>query len=562
MIHTGLAMLDVLRRRESPDFRPLTRAMKRWFGWLVAATVIGGAGSFVLSKSLPPEYESTAQLYLTPASNSSAVVQDVVLGQNLARTYVSLVTADVVLQPAMDKIGWADISSFRNNARVSQVRDTSVMSLSFRNSDPQRAAAAANAIAASFIEQSRKLQSSLQSTTSDKLDEQVQSLQKQLLGLDDQIAQLQSSLAATPSASQADKRAADEAQLLQLETSRAAKRQTLTELANLAEQVRLVAARQQSTVTLWQPAVPALQAVSPRVGLNTLLGALGAGLIAILAIAAISYLDDRLIDLDDVRSRLGITALGEVRRAPEQEMLAGQLAMRDAPASATAEAFRSLRTNVSFANVDRNPRLILVTSAQPGEGKTLVSANLALAFAQAGTPTVLVDADLRRSAQRKLFKLESGVGLTDLVVGSARLTTLEPFRVASHLFVIHSGPLPPNPAEVLSSNRMFALLQELAAKTEGGMVIVDTSPILAVTDPIALAPKVDGCLLVVDSSQTPTRSARRAIDSLRAVHAVIIGAVLNKVEAYGAFDYGYPSIEDAASHTTGGASERQGRATM
>jgi capsular exopolysaccharide synthesis family protein len=282
----------------------------------------------------------------------------------------------------------------------------------------------------------------------------------------------------------------------------------------------------------------------------------------LIGIAAISYLDDRLIDLDDVRSRLGITALGEVRRAPEQEMVAGQLLMRDAPTSAIAEDFRSLRTNISFANVDHNPRLVLVTSAQPGEGKTLLSANLALAFAQAGVETVLVDADLRRSAQRRLFKLESRVGLTDLVAGSARLTTLEPFRVASHLFVIHSGSLPPNPAEVLSSNRMFALLQELLAKTDGGMVIVDTSPILVVTDPIALAPKVDGCLLVVDSSQTLARSARRAIESLRAVHAVIIGGVLNKVQTHGAFGYEYPLIDEAASQASSEAAERQGRATM
>ena len=232
MLHSGSAMLDVLRRRESPDFRPVARAMRRWFGLLVVATVIGGAGSFVLSKSLPPEYESTAQLYLTPASDVTAVVQDVVLGQNLARTYVPLVTADVVLGPAMAKVDLADISSFRDHTRVAQVRDTSVMSVSFRDGDPRRAAAAANAIAASFIEQSRKLQSSLQSTTSDKLDEQVHTLQTELSGLDAQIAKLQSSLAATPSASQADKRAADEAQLLQLQTSRAAKSQTLAELAS------------------------------------------------------------------------------------------------------------------------------------------------------------------------------------------------------------------------------------------------------------------------------------------------------------------------------------------
>lgn len=257
----------------------------------------------------------------------------------------------------------------------------------------------------------------------------------------------------------------------------------------------------------------------------------------------VSYLDDRLRDLDQVRARLGIATMGEVRRAGHPEAIAGKLFVRDEPSSSEAEAFRAVRTNISFANVDHRPQTMLVTSAVPLEGKSVVSANLALAFAQAGTPTILVDADLRRPSQHKLFNISSNVGLTSLLAGTLPLAALQQFRVSPQLVVIPSGPLPPNPAELLSSNKMGALLKQLAQVAEGTVVIVDTSPILAVTDAAALAPKVDGCLLVVDSERTQARVGRRAVEALQRVNAVILGAVLNKVGTVG-HDYYYKTAAE------------------
>lgn len=526
--------------RVTPD--QMFRAAKRWGVVVIAAAALAGGGAFAVSQAVHPEYEATAQLFLTPASSTTAIFQDVVLGQNLARSYVQLVEAEVVLRPAMETVSWSDLRTFRERTTATQVRDTSIITVSFKDGDAGRAAAAANAIARSFIDQSRSLQSTLQDTTATQLDEQAASLRTEMAALDSQIAGLRSQLAVP--GGNATTRAEQQTQLVQLEVSRLAKQQSVAQLVKTADDIRLAGARGQSAVNLWQPAVAPTEPVSPRVGLNTLVGAFAGALLAILGIAVIRYLDDRMRDIESVRAQLGVPGIAEVARAPRSPALAGKLFVRDEPASVAAEEFRSLRTNISFANVDRRPQSILITSALPLEGKSVVSANLALAFAQAGVPTILVDADLRRPTQHQLFKVGTSIGLTSLLAGTVPVTSIQQFRVGPQLIVIPSGPLPPNPAELLSSNRMTALVRELTSATEGGVVVIDTSPMLAVTDAAALASKVDGCLLVVDSSRTHARSARRALESLRRVRATVLGVVLNKVDEGQASYHYYKSAED------------------
>jgi tyrosine-protein kinase len=546
--------MDRVLSAERPSLDRILRAARGWGLWIALGALVAGIAAFLISEVLPAEYQATAQLYVTPASSSTVIFQDVVLGQNLARTYVALVTAEVVLRPAMTKVGWTDLTTFRERTQAAQVRDTSVMNVSFRDRDAARAALAANAIAESFIEQSRTLQSTLQTTTADQLDEQVRSLQAEIASLDTQIARLRT---ATAAPADPTLRAQQQAELAQADASRQSKQQTLAQLAKASDDIRIAGARGQNSVSLWQPATAPTEPVSPKVGLNTLLGALGGAVAAALAVGLITYLDDRMKDLEAVRARLGIPTMGEVTRAEHPEAIAGKLFVRDEPSSTEAEAFRALRTNISFANVDRRPQTILVTSAMPLEGKSVVSANLALAFAQTGTPTILVDADLRRPSQHKLFNVSSSAGLTNLLAGTLQATAMHKFRISPQLAVIPSGPLPPNPAELLSSNKMTALLKELVGLSEGTVVIVDTSPVLAVTDAAALAPNVDGCLLVIDSGTTQARLTRRAVESLRRVNAVILGAILNKIGVQGP-GYYYEAATEPPTPPSGAATRRAG----
>jgi capsular exopolysaccharide synthesis family protein len=501
----------------------LIRTTRRWAKVVVLGMIAGGVIAFAVSKVMAPEYRATAQLYLAPAANPTVSVQDVVAGQSLARSYVQLANANIVLRSAMDRVGWKDLKTFRDRATISQIRDTSIITVSFRHGDPQFTADATNAIADAFTEQARSLQTTLQGSAVQQLDEQIQSLQEDLKNVAD--------------------------------SQRQTKQQTLAQLLKTRDDMRLASARAQDTVSLWEAATPPIEPDSPKVALNTLLGVLIAGLLMVLVIALVSYIEDRVSDFDAMHDKLGITPLAEILASTAGDSFDKKLYVRDAPMSFEAEAFRGLRTSILFASPDRRPRTILVTSALPYEGKSVVSANLALAFAQAGSPTVLVDADLRRPSQHRLFAVDpSRGGLTTLLTSNDFLADLAFFEVAPNLAVLPTGPVPPDPAEFLGSARMTSLLHALANRGPDATVIVDTSPTLAVADAMVLATKVDACLIVVDSARTRTASALRAVESLRRVHARIIGGVVNKVRTAPAGYYGYYGESDSKTRK-----ERYGR---
>jgi capsular exopolysaccharide synthesis family protein len=276
--------------------------------------------------------------------------------------------------------------------------------------------------------------------------------------------------------------------------------------------------------------------------------------LALFVVGIVAYLDDRLTDLEEIRHRLGASPLGQVRLHDRPDTIVGKLFVRDEPTSPEAEAIRSIRTNVLFAGVDHRPRTLLLTSALPGEGKSVLSANLALAFAEAGTTVILIDGDLRRPSQHRLFRVSAATGLTTLLTDANQTTELDRFRVSPNLLVVPSGPLPPNPAELLGSTRMSALLKHCSAIAENTLVIVDTSPVLAVADPVALSTKVDGCIVVIDSSRTRVGSTRRALAALDRVHARVIGVVLNKLTdseaAYAQYDGYYGTARPTARPET------------
>lgn len=205
------------------------------------------------------------------------------------------------------------------------------------------------------------------------------------------------------------------------------------------------------------------------------------------------------------------------------------------PRSAAAEAYRTLRTNIQFASPDRPVHTILATSTSPDDGKSTTIANLAVTFAAAGSRTVLIDADLRRPHLHQLFDLSNDTGLTTLVSDMARSKVGDdsvriPLQATavSNLSVLTSGPVPPNPAEILSSKRMSEILARL--QNEADYILIDTPPIIAVTDAAVLASRVDGVLLVVNAGKTRRDLAIKARDILRQVNANLLGVVLNNAQ--------------------------------
>jgi capsular exopolysaccharide synthesis family protein len=198
------------------------------------------------------------------------------------------------------------------------------------------------------------------------------------------------------------------------------------------------------------------------------------------------------------------------------------------PRSPAAEAYRTLRTNIRFAGLDTPCRTILVTSASPGEGKTTTVTNFAVAAAQADARVCVIDSDMRRPSLHRLFGMPNTRGLTTaLVEGGTFASVAQPTHI-KNLSVVTSGPLPPNPAELVGSHRMQECLE--SGVKEFDLLLFDSPPVVSVSDALALSALCEGVILVVRSGKIPQAVVRRTVDHIEAVKGRILGIVLNSVD--------------------------------
>jgi len=286
--------------------------------------------------------------------------------------------------------------------------------------------------------------------------------------------------------------------------------------------------------TTVEPALVPTTKTSPRVSLNLALGLL----LGLLLGFAQAVLRDRLdttitgeADVADVTNRSVVGVISFDPNASEHPLV-----FSGDSHSPRAEAYRRLRTNLQFLSIQANNRSVVITSSIPGEGKTTSAVNLAFALADAGDRVLLIDADLRRPKIADYLRLEGAAGLTTILIGRATLPDLvQP--VSTHLDVLTAGEVPPNPAELLGSDEMKALLAQ--ASREYSYVILDCPPTLAVTDSAVLAQVTGGTLVVVGSESVHKPELAASLEALESVDGRILGMVLNKVRAEGKSPYGY-----------------------
>lgn len=207
-----------------------------------------------------------------------------------------------------------------------------------------------------------------------------------------------------------------------------------------------------------------------------------------------------------------------------------RLLAHNSPKDPVAEQYRTIRTNIQFSNVDQDIKTIVLTSSGAEEGKSTTSANLATVYAQQGLNVLLIDADLRKPTGHYTFRLENHIGLTNVLTRQSTLAQAVQESEIPHLSVLTSGPIPPNPSELLASAQMEELLKEM--KEQFDMIIFDTPPILAVADAQILANQVDGTILVVSSGKTEKDAALKSKELLSNAQGKLLGVVLNnrKVE--------------------------------
>jgi polysaccharide biosynthesis transport protein len=282
------------------------------------------------------------------------------------------------------------------------------------------------------------------------------------------------------------------------------------------------------------------------------------GLLVGIGIAvAVERLDDSVRSPLELSEKYSLPVLGmipairsgELSEAPVSAGVSRIVTHAD-PRSPVAEAYRSLRTNLAFARTQRGLRAVALTSPGPADGKSTTVANLAITFAQQGQRTLLVDADLRRAVLDKSFGIPRSPGLTEVIIGASGFDQAVHETQVPNLFVMTSGQLPPNPSELLGSPAMREVLATMTSQFD--MVLFDSPPLLAVTDAAVLSTMVDGTILIARMGATARKGLWRAVSQLRAVHATLLGSVLNDVTSdVGAYYGGYSYYYYYSSHADG-----------
>lgn len=355
----------------------------------------------------------------------------------------------------------------------------------------------------------------------------VQSLERRLEALARQLRDIHERQRAFPEL---------ESRLQTLELQQDVDQGTYQFLLSQLYQARITEAVASPYVDIIDPAVGAAP-IGPRGRMNVLLGALLGLLLGIGAAFFLEYLDQTVRTTSDVEALLAIPVLGVIPRlrrsgsaAAEDSGIANDLPLIVAldPLDPAAEAYRNLRMNLTFMSTEDEPvRSVTFSSPGPDEGKSTSAMNFAVMMAQQGQRVLLVDADLRRPIIHRALELLREPGLTNLVVGDARPREAVRPNVLPNLDVLPAGPFPPNPSELLNSRTMRRILEGFEARYDA--VIVDSPPVLAVTDASVLGSQTDGIVLVLRAGETEQRSAERACDQLRRIGVRVLGAVLNEV---------------------------------
>lgn len=345
--------------------------------------------------------------------------------------------------------------------------------------------------------------------------------------------------------------------LARLERRRLVDEQTFVMMTKKLEETKINEAGQRRNVRIIDEAIEPLEATKPKKKLNLALGIfLGLGLgIGITFLK--EYFDNSIKSQEELEA-IGYNILGSIPKIEmskveekleqklsklgpiEGKKIEARLITHLDPKSPVSEAYRTLRTNLQFSRIEKSVKTVLITSSGPKEGKSTTSANLAIAIAQSGKRVVLIDADLRRPVVHSIFGLEKEDGITNYLMNDISYEGMIKKSIIDNLFIIPSGVLPPNPSELLSSQKMEELINKL--KNDFDMIIYDTPPIIAVTDAAILGTKVDGCILVVNSGKTNYDAVIRAKSLMENVGARMLGAILNNVEVggmYGSYYYYY-----------------------
>lgn len=507
------------------------------WAWLIGLSVVlAGGAAYLTDRLTPPVYSASTKLLVNEAPKLADAASILINDARLGQTYSDMMVQRPVLDRVIETLGLnLSAGQLAGAVRVEIVKDTQLLRLTVESEDPAQAAAIANTIPVVF----RQLNADMQAQ---RYADAKASLTGQLVAAADQITAKQDAIDVVARSVTPQK----EADLLRLQSDLAQLRQVYDRLSASYENIRLAESQSASNIVISEPATVPTAPVRPQTSRDTLAGAALGLLLALGMVFLIEYLDDTIRSPDQITSNLKLPVIGFIMQSPTARTN-GAAAAKNAPTdelialqeprSPITEAYRALRTNIQIAGVDQPIRTLLVTSPSPGEGKSTVAANLAIVMAQAGREVILLDADLRRPRIAKLFDQHNTVGLAATLLDDTRQwqKVLMPTKM-DQLRTAPGGDPPPNPSELLGSKRMQEFVGFL--KEHGETIVIDSPPLLPVTDALVLAPQVDGVIVVVEYGSTQLRPAQQAVAQLKQAGARVLGVVLNKVPS-GRRGYGY-----------------------
>lgn len=513
--------------------------LRKWWWLILATTLVAALSSFLAVRQQPAIYQSRTTLMIGRAiDDPNPTGAEFYLSQQLAQTYADIAQREPVRHETMAALGLSWLPEYAARA----VPNTQLIEIAVTDTSPERAQAVANELGNQLIQLSptgTRLEDQERQTfinqQLDNLETQIEQTQTEIQTRQDELGEL---FSARQIADTQNQIAALQAKLATLQVNYAS----------------LLANTRQGAINTLAVIEPATLPGTP-IGPDRLLTIATAAAIG-MALAAgaaylLEYLDDTVKTPDDIKQLVNLPTLAGIAQIKMDEGSDGLVTVRH-PRSPVSEAYRLLRTGIQFATVDAPSRSLLVTSANPTEGKSLTAANLAVVMAQAGYKVLLLDADLRRPTQHTIFPVSRDNGLTNLLLMLPPAEWVEStdnltadmadsralFAAALQssgepgLWVLPSGPIPPNPSELLGSSKMKAVLAELVGRFD--ILIVDSPPSLAVTDALVLSSFMDAVLLVVDAGTTRRTHLRQAVEKLREVsvrgqRARLVGVVLNRL---------------------------------
>jgi len=517
-----------------------TLRRRKWIIILTVVVVVGATFGYVITQ--PSVYASTAGLLLIPQYGTSAQGAVVSLGPASIDipTETALVTSGPVTTVVEKKLG----IGYAPPVSVVQQGTTDILDISATASSAELAQDIANAYATAYIQVRQQQQQAGPLGAEQQVQAQLDQLNSQLTTLQGELA----TASVHPGA--------ESITLSNQITEIQGQINTTTDQLN---EIKLVASLNSVSGQLVNPAVIEPIRISPDPKRDLALAAL-AGLLLGIGLAFLrEFFDDHIRTKADLERVIpGLPALGLVPEIEDwKDRETPYLISVRRPRSPQAEAYRNLRTAIQFMGIDNPIRTLQFTSAVAGDGKTVTTANLAIAMASAGLRVTAMSCDLRRPRLHAYFGLSNAVGLTSVLLGNASLDdALIDFQGQGRILILPSGPIPPNPSELLAGARASEVFSELKRRSD--IVLVDSPPVIPITDASVLASRVDAVLMVATAGHSTGRTIKNAIDVLGQVDAPLVGFVLNKAsrnDGY-TYDYRYSNADDSRNLVGEPAGER------